>query len=171
MRSEAAPFRGIALLLTLPDRKRSWLSSIALGCSLLGLVLSALPLLQLPSTLTSSNNAMQAALGSGYMEKVPRELQSQMRPQPFVLAHVFTGIAERQVRHTSGVRFAAPDGVPLSMEIYRPMSVGKYPAIVAIYGGSWQRSSPLNDAAFNRYMAARGYTVIAIDYRHAPQYR
>jgi acetyl esterase/lipase len=105
------------------------------------------------------------------MEKVPRELQAQMRPHPFVLAEVFTGIADSQVRHTSGVPFAVPDGVPLSLEIYRPISIGKYPTIVTLYGGSWQRGSPLNDAAFNRYMAARGYTVIAIDYRHAPQYR
>ena len=160
----------IALLLSLPGSKH-WLSRLALFCSTLGLILSTIPLVQLPSTLTSSNKAMQAALGTSYMEKVPRELQAQMRPHPFVLAEVFTGIADSQVRHTSGVRFATPDGVPLSLEIYHPISVGKYPTIVTIYGGSWQRGSPLNDAAFNRYMAARGYTVIAIDYRHAPKYR
>ncbi len=161
----------IALLLSLPSSKGSWLSRVALFCSTLGLILSTIPLVQLPSTLTSSNKAMQAALGVGYMEKVPQELQTQMRPHPFVLAEVFTGIADSQVRHTSSVRFATPDGVPLSLEIYRPTSIGKYPTIVTIYGGSWQRGSPLNDAAFNRYMAARGYTVIAVDYRHAPQYR
>ena len=161
----------IALLLSLPGSKHSWLSRLALFCSTLGLILSTIPLVQLPSTLTSSNKAMQAALGTSYMEKVPQELQAQMRPHPFVLAEVFTGIADSQVRHTSGVRFATPDGVPLSLEIYHPISVGKYPTIVTIYGGSWQRGSPLNDAAFNRYMAARGYTVIAIDYRHAPKYR
>ncbi len=161
----------IALLLSLPSSKYSWLSRLALFCSALGLILSTIPLVQLPSTLTSSNKAMQAALGSGYMEKVPQEIQAQMRPHPFVLAEVFTGIADNQVRQTSGVRFATSDGVPLSLEIYRPISVGKYPTIVTIYGGSWQRGSPVNDAAFNRYMAARGYTVIAIDYRHAPKYR
>ncbi|MGB3208458.1 MAG: alpha/beta hydrolase [Crinalium sp.] len=173
--SEISPIlavgNAIALLLSLPSSKRSWLSRVALFCSVLGLILSTIPLVQLPSTLTSLNNAMQATLGSGYMEKVPQELQAQMRPHPFILAEVFTGIADHQVRQTSGIRFAAPDGVPLSLEIYRPISLGKYPTIVTIYGGSWQRGTPLNDATFNRYMAARGYTVIAIDYRHAPQYR
>jgi acetyl esterase/lipase len=161
----------ITLLLSLLNSKYSWLSHFALFCSALGLILSTIPLVQLPSTLTSSNNAMQTALGSDYLKKVPPELQAQMRPHPFVLAEVFTGIADNQVRQTSGIRFATPDGVPLSLEIYRPISVGKYPTIVTIYGGSWQRGTRLNDAVFNRYMAARGYTVIAIDYRHAPKYR
>jgi acetyl esterase/lipase len=161
----------IALLLSLPGSKGSWLSRFGLFASALGLVLSTIPLIQLPRTVTTSNKAMQAALGSGYMEKVPKDIQEQMRPRPFVLSEVFTGIPDHQVRQTSGINFATPDGVPLSLEIYRPISVGKYPTIVTIYGGSWQRGTRLNDAVFNRYMAARGYTVIAIDYRHAPKYR
>ncbi|MBC7972224.1 MAG: alpha/beta hydrolase, partial [Verrucomicrobia bacterium] len=63
----------------------------------------------------------------------------------------------------------------LTLTAYQPpqvdKQVGLYPTIVVIYGGAWQHGSPNDDAPFSRYMAARGYTVVAIDYRHAPQYR
>ncbi|NER85439.1 MAG: alpha/beta hydrolase, partial [Leptolyngbya sp. SIO1D8] len=38
-------------------------------------------------------------------------------------------------------------------------------------GGAWQRGKPSHIARFSRYMVAQGYTVVAIDYRHAPEYR
>ena len=47
----------------------------------------------------------------------------------------------------------------------------KYPTIVILYGGGWQSGKPTQDEFFSRYMASRGYTVVAIDYRHAPKYR
>ncbi|MCY7366991.1 MAG: alpha/beta hydrolase, partial [Chamaesiphon sp.] len=40
----------------------------------------------------------------------------------------------------------------------------------SIYGGAWQRGSPDSDDAFNRYIAAQGYVVWAISYRHTPAY-
>jgi acetyl esterase/lipase len=39
-----------------------------------------------------------------------------------------------------------------------------------IYGGSWQTGSPSSHEWFSRYFAQRGYLVVAIDYRHAPQW-
>jgi acetyl esterase/lipase len=61
--------------------------------------------------------------------------------------------------------------VPLTLNVYRPLLPGHYPTLVVIYGDAWQSGSPDNKANFSRYLAAQGYTVIAIDYRHAPQYR
>lgn len=49
--------------------------------------------------------------------------------------------------------------------------MGKYPAIVVIYGGAWQSGEPGYYPNFSRYLAAQGYTVFAIDYRHAPRYQ
>jgi acetyl esterase/lipase len=67
--------------------------------------------------------------------------------------------------------FASPDGVELKLNLYQPSVTGKYPAIIIIYGGAWQNGTANNDEAFSRYMAGQGYSVIAIDYRHAPQYK
>jgi acetyl esterase/lipase len=160
----------IAILLALTS-KMIWLRRVALAFGVAGLIVSLLPVSQLPATNRQADTAMVQALGADYLTKIPQSVQAQMRPQPFVLADVFRGILTRQVRYTSGIPFAAPDGVSLTLDIYQPPQVGRYPAIVVIYGGAWQRGSPSDNAEFNRYMAARGYVVWAIAYRHAPRYR
>ncbi|HEY9727627.1 MAG TPA: alpha/beta hydrolase [Chroococcales cyanobacterium] len=160
----------IAILLALTS-KMIWLRRVALAFGVAGLIVSLLPVSQLPATNRQADTAMVQALGADYLTKIPQSVQAQMRPQPFVLADVFRGIPTRQVRYTSGIPFAAPDGVSLTLDIYQPPQVGRYPAIVVIYGGAWQRGSPSDNAEFNRYMAARGYVVWAIAYRHAPRYR
>ncbi len=160
-----------ASLLALIDiRCRRW-QSLALGCSLVGILLSAWPLMQLRATEQMSAIAMSDALGADYMAHISADVKADMRPQPFRLTDAIRGIHLTQIRYTSGIHFATFDGLLLSMDIYRPPQVGEYPAIVTLYGGAWQSGSPAQNTDFNRYMAARGYTVFAIDYRHAPRYR
>ncbi len=165
---------GIALLALINIRPKYF--QLALVASLTGILLSALPLLQLPATQQQMAVAMQSALGADYTAEIgerqmPDTNGTLARSQPFVLADVFTGIRRPKYRYTQNIQFALPDSVPLSMNIYRPLKVGKYPALVVIYGGAWQNGNPAKDAQFNSYMAERGYTVFAIDYRHAPRYR
>ena len=170
-----------AVGVSLIRRRGSWLQRLALGASLVGLFLSTLPLVQLPATEKRMAVAMRDALGADYLAQIPQQVQSQMRSpygtaplarsHPFVLADAFRGIPQSEVRYTPGIQFAAPDGVPLSLDIYRPPQVGQYPAIVVLYGGGWQSGSPSSHSDFSRYMAARGYTVFAIAYRHAPRYQ
>ncbi|HEY9847778.1 MAG TPA: alpha/beta hydrolase, partial [Candidatus Caenarcaniphilales bacterium] len=146
-------------------RRLAWAGGLA------GLLLSALPLVQLPAVEQQLEAAMQRGLGVNYLAQVSGPVQAQMRSQPFVLADVFTGLEPVKARYTAGIRFTTPDQVSLSLDLYRPLQVGSYPAIVVLYGGGWQNGSPRQNVEFNRYMAARGYTVFAIDYRHAPRYR
>ena len=94
-----------------------------------------------------------------------------MRSKPFSLLDAFRGIPLQKVRIQRGVVFASPDGIELKLNLYRPLVTGRYPAIIIIYGGAWQKGTANNDEAFSRYMAGQGYSVIAIDYRHAPQYK
>lgn len=167
----------IACLLAVIGMRRRSLQRSALLLSLVGLGLSTLPLLQLPFTVQQANAQLQRNLGPSY-EQISQRLDRQAaqssdggRSQPFVLQQVFTGIPASPVRYDANIPFAKPDGVQLSMDIYRPPQVGRYPALVVIYGGAWRAGAPSANAAFHRYMAARGYTVFAIDYRHAPRYR
>lgn len=157
-------------LLSLWGRPYSRALRLALYSSLIACLLSSLPLLQIPATQERFIGAMYKALGADYLAKIPKEVQLKMRSHPFSLADSFRGIAASKARYTADIRFATRNGVPLSMDIYRPIQVGQYPAIVVIYGGAWQRGNPRLNADFSRYMAARGYTVFAIDYRHAPRY-
>lgn len=161
----------IALVLVRVNLRPSLLKRLALGASLIGLFLSLLPLVQLPATQHRMAAAMIDGLGADYMAGIPSAVQLQMRSHPFVLADVFRGINPGKCRYTGGIRFATLNGVPLNLDIYRPPLVGQYPALVVLYGGGWQNGSPSLNPGFSRYMAARGYTVFAIDYRHAPRYQ
>jgi acetyl esterase/lipase len=149
----------------------SWWSALILTCSLLGLLLSLLPLSQLATLNDQLAAEMETGLGIDYLQNISDLLQSPMRPQPFVLADVFRGIPTKAVRIQRGIIFASPEGVDLKLNIYQPLLTGKYPALVLIYGGAWREGTPDSYETFSAYMAAQGYSVIAIDYRHAPQYR
>jgi acetyl esterase len=66
--------------------------------------------------------------------------------------------------------YARPDGVPLSLDIYR--SAGSAPGrlspvMVAVHGGGFFEGSRTFGAANLRWYADRGWTVISIDYRLA----
>jgi acetyl esterase/lipase len=135
------------------------------------LVLSAAPLLQFSSVQQQAQQAIESNLGRDYLTKVSPEAISKMRSHPLIFTDIGGSIASDRVRIDRHIPFANPDGVPLDLNIYRPLNVGKYPAIISIYGGAWQRGNPDSDENFNRYIAAQGYVVWAISYRHAPTYR
>lgn len=160
----------IAILLLLRFHQ-GLLSRVFLVCSVAALILSLLPLMQVSSTNQRFSVAMQSALGNDYLEQIPQERRANNRLSPFVLLDVFRGIPATNIRSTSNIQFANPDGVPLTLNLYQPLQSGKYPTIVTIYGGAWQRGTPDSDESFSRYMAAHGYVVVAIDYRHAPQFK
>ncbi|MGF1542551.1 MAG: alpha/beta hydrolase fold domain-containing protein [Pleurocapsa sp.] len=161
----------IALVLVIVQFNSSWLNNTLLICSLLALCLSSLPLVQITSTNRRLAEEVEAVLGTDYLNKIPEATRQLMRPQPFILADVFRGIKLKPVRISRGILFANPDGIELRLNVYRPLEIGKYPTLVILYGGAWQQGTAENDESFSRYIAAQGYSVIAIDYRHAPQYK
>jgi acetyl esterase/lipase len=166
------------VLLTARGAKRQF-NRLMLGCGLVGLVLSLLPLVQLPTVIQQTDLAFQA-LRIGYPTQVPDDsseafsyrFQNKLRSAPFVWRDAFFGIpVSDSVRYTPSIAFNVSDGVSLQLDIYRPAQVGTYPAIVVIHGGAWQSGSPSDHATFSRYMAAQGYVIWAITYRLAPDYQ
>src|SRR6185295_14743748 len=81
------------------------------------------------------------------------------------------GLEAAAAHETHGVPFASPAGVPLTLDIYQPTSGSAHATVVQIYGGAWQRGVPHDNAGLARLLAAHGYVVFAIDYRHAPAFR
>ena len=165
---------GLAVLaggLALPDVRRSRAARIAIGLAALAMVLSSIPLLQFGGVARRFDVTMRAALGEHYLDEVPAPVRRAMRQKPLVVADLFRGINPAEPRVTRGVPFARHDGVSLTLDIYRPPKSGQAPAVVQIYGGAWQTGSPSANRAFARYLAAHGYAVFAIDYRHAPRWQ
>jgi acetyl esterase/lipase len=164
---------GIAVLLALWLGRSQGAGRAAIVCGVVGLVFSSWPLLQVPSTHQRFAMAMEAGLGRDYLAQVRPEQLAQMRSSPFALRDSLVGMPRSPVavRYTPDIQFAAPDGVPLKLDVYLPPAIGKHPTLVMIHGGGWQGGSRREYAEFNTYMAARGYTVIAIAYRFAPRYQ
>jgi acetyl esterase/lipase len=161
----------IALVPTLVKKPKMKAYNILLVCNLSAMILSLLPSIQFPAANAAIAAQMQAILGTNYLATVPQADRARLRSQPFILTDAFRGIPSEKVRIDRDIVFANPDRVALTINLYRPVQIGKYPAIVTIYGGAWQRGNPDYNEEFSRYMAERGYCVIAIDYRHAPKYR
>ena len=157
----------LSLLLIYPPRLKQIICILSLIC----LLICSWQLTTIAPTQAQMNRAINKALGKDYQQKIPVDVKAKMRKHPFILTDIFRGISLNKTRHLTNINFATPAGVPLNMEVYQPAKVGKYPAIVFMYGGSWQSGNPSVKPEFNKYMAARGYTVFAIDYRHAPKYK
>jgi len=141
---EASPWllgvNAIALILAILNLQQGGLDNFAVIGSLMGLILSLLPLIQFPGANTRIAAQMQQVLGVDDLATIPQDAPTPMRPQPFSLADAFRGIAIAEVRIDRGIIFSQPDGVNLKLNGYRPLTVGNYPAIITIYGGgvaSW----------------------------------
>ena len=169
---------GIALLLP----PTNLLRYLAIGCSIAGIIISSLPLLQLPATIQQANARMQAALGVHYQAAIPPAQQRLLRPRPFRLLALIQGMnraviepERRYVSYSGQPALPSTDAPTLAFDIYRPPSTekrpGPYPTLITIYGGAWQTGDPSKTSRFSTYMAAQGYVVVAIDYRHAPTYQ
>ncbi len=161
---EISPLLGLIslamLVITLWRYKR--LPRLLIALLLAALLLSSSPLLRLPNTVARAEASMSAAFAS------PSQVAS---TSPFSWLTFFRGVPPKEVRYRANILFASPDGVPLALDLYQPAAPGKYPAVVTIYGGSWARGNPAASADLSRFLAARGYVVAAIDYRHTPAYR
>jgi acetyl esterase/lipase len=151
-----------------PRQPRLFILTLCLSGLALGL--SSSPLLKFSAVQQQAQRSIVASLGQDYLNKIAPSVTTKLRSKPLIISDIWGGIPLSQVRIDRQIPFANPDGVNLSLNIYRPAQIGTYPAIVSIYGGAWQRGNPDSDDTFNRYIAAQGYVVWAISYRHAPAY-
>lgn len=155
--TELSPLIALAALVWLPvvllllrgDRRRQAIVGVAL---LLMAGVTLLPLARY-SAVASSAAAQLGGTPSVF------SLGALLRGEPN--AH---NVAERDIAYTAG------DGSPLSMRLYRAVTPGSRPTVVVIYGGAWRGGDPSQGGRSSRALAARGFTVAAVDYRHAPRF-
>lgn len=162
-------FNLFCALLALGGLSSSPIARVSFILSLVGSLISALPLIQFPAAQGQAEQAMRAGFGKGYDTKIPAGVN--LRVAPFVLTDVFRPPEPEAVRLQTGIPFAAPGGTPLHLNLYRPLQKGRYPVVVLLYGGAWQRGAPILEDRLARYLAARGFCVFVPEYRHAPVYR
>ena len=160
-----------ALALSWMDaRAGSKLATAAFSCALASLALAASTYVRFPATSRNFDREMARALGGDPLAHVPDSARANFRAHPLIVSELFTGTPLGNATVTRGIKVAAPAGVQLTVDVARPTTPGTYPIVVQIYGGAWQRGAPNSNAEYAHWLAARGYVVFAIDYRHAPAF-
>lgn len=137
----------VLALVSARHARRSGIARLALVFASIASLFALVPVVQVPFTLARFNRAIAHTTAE----------------PPAIVAG--------EVRVTRNLPFSNADGVPLSLDVYQPGMPGTFPIIMQIYGGSWQTGRPTNQEWFSRYFAQRGYVVVAIDYRHAPEWK
>ena len=73
---------------------------------------------------------------------------------------------------TIRVVYREVDDTRLEMNLFRGKAIGeKPPVVIVVHGGSWSGGDNSELEGMNRYLAAAGYAVAAINYRLAPSFQ
>jgi acetyl esterase/lipase len=130
-------------------------SGVALGCALA-------PLVELPSAVAAAERELGAGGWGGDAGAL----------RPFDLAVLVRGYqTPTGVTVRRNLPVVTKDGARLALDLYRSAIPGSRPTLIVIYGGAWMFGNRDDSAELASAFAARGYTVAAIDYRHAPAHR
>jgi len=132
---------------------------LALILSLVAGCLAAWPLLRLPATLARFDRDMAALVRHDVTGRAVSFGRMVGREEP------------ANTRVIEGVTFSSPGGSPLKLDIYLPRSAGPFPVVIQVYGGGWQFGSRTDLPWAAAELARRGFAVVAIDYRHAPEWK
>jgi acetyl esterase/lipase len=144
---------------------------VTVGLTLVALSCAAYPLAMLPATLASANASL-ASLRTARSTASPAAAPERNALQtPFDVRLAFTGFAAIRDVRVERLSVVTRDGIRLGLDLYRMPGRGARPTLVLVYGGAWIFGSLADLAELGRSFARLGYTVIAIDYRHAPQFR
>jgi acetyl esterase/lipase len=76
-----------------------------------------------------------------------------------------------EFRKFGGIEYRSDAEYRLTLDIYVPQGKGPWPAILAVHGGGWRSGTKLNWFRHARKLARAGFVVVAINYRHAPEFR
>ncbi len=89
--------------------------------------------------------------------------------KPFTFLQMITGNGAKKIPFTT-YRYAAHEGVELTLNFSPSAIEGTRPCLVVVHGGSWKRGDNSEIAAVNNYFANAGYQVATINYRLAPTF-
>ena len=164
----------LALLATLLSaialRRAVRLSLTALVLSLIGAVLPAYVLAQIPAAVRRIDAEWQRAFNTSASDTTPIDKTAALRPHPFTWREMFFGLRVPPVRITRAVPVRTVGGVGLTVDVYRPAHDEIVPTVVQLHGGAWRSGDPSENSGLARALAASGFVVFAIDYRRAPHW-
>jgi len=141
---------------------------------IIGLVLSfinAMPLMTVPVSIQTAENEFNGAFGENWRSNIPQNVENYFLPTQFNFYNYFLGFPHRDCNVETDVLYFDADGIKLYYDVYYPKGEyselpGNGSVIIKIHGGGWKYGDKSigNTPALNRYLAAQGYIVFAIQY-------
>ena len=127
----------VAIALASVSLRTRVVARVTLVCAALAFGLAVTPLARFSAVAGRFDSAMQKALGGA---------SGNYSAAPLSVAELFGGVRRGRSRVVRGIPVSVFDGVPLTVDIYRPEGPGIFPTVVQIYGGAWQRGNPGDNA-------------------------
>jgi acetyl esterase/lipase len=158
----------LALAPLLAGWRRTRAGRLGAALGLLGAALALAPLLRAAWLARRLPGRVAAAFGN----PTPRAAAgAPARPAPLVARDVLFGVRSPRVRLSRAV-YVTRDSQPLKLDLCQPAApCAPAPCLVVVHGGSWAGGDSRQIPGLNRYLAARGYVVAAINYRLSPAHR
>ena len=128
---------------------------VVLGILTIATLIYARPLFQFNRTLTSAAS----------------QLGGDIEDDAYSFNAALLGLPSTETVMERPIAYRAADGSPLMMRIFSEKRSAKAPLVVVVYGGAWRGGDAKQCANISRALAARGFVVAAVDYRHAPRFR
>jgi acetyl esterase/lipase len=116
---------------------------------------------------------LDAGFSRDFAKKVPEHTLLH-RANPLQLGDLFLGVEFPAVESKTAIYAKRPTG-DLALDFYPapavPGAASGVPCVIVVHGGGWDGGDRSQLRDLNRYLAATGYAVAAIDYRLAPASR
>lgn len=139
---------------------------VGVALALLACALFLSPLVRARSVAAALPQQVEQAFGPAAPASLPG---ASPRPEPLVLGDLFGLGAAPELTVASHVYRKEP--AELTLDLYlRAEAPRPAPVVIQIHGGSWSGGDNTQLPGINRYLAARGYAVAAINYRLVPDY-
>ncbi|MDQ6624740.1 MAG: alpha/beta hydrolase [Verrucomicrobiota bacterium] len=142
-------------------QRRSSLAHCAAALLLVAAMLCVVPVAR--AVIVASTLPARSAAAFGGTHQSTRE--------PLSVVDLFRGVVSGNVNVTEHI-YGSAGSKNLKLDLYQsaPRAAAQ-PLVVMIHGGSWSGGNKRELPALNRFLASHGYTVAAINYRHAPAWR
>ena len=154
----------LALATARPGRRGAAVALMAIAA----MAVTSVPVLRGYAAAASLRDDIARAFGP-----LPGRLPAAMsRRAPIVFADLVGGLGLAELQPRTMV-YATIDRSELLLDIYTPPGGDRAPApgVVVIHGGGWHGGDRTEFDGLSRYLAARGYVVVSMDYRLAPVWR
>jgi acetyl esterase/lipase len=148
------------LLAIAVTQRRAVLARCAAALLMIAAMLCMVPLAN--TRIAAGMLAARTAAAFGEAHQATRE--------PLSVVDLFRGVRTGNVSVTEHI-YASIGSKTLKLDLYQSGTrTTAQPLVIVIHGGSWNGGDKRELPALDRFLASQGYTVAAINYRHAPKW-